>query len=152
MDGIKLAKATKLCVKGSIVFFMTGLLSGVWKYRQMMSSSAGRANHYVDVAHRSSLMYANASVLLAMCSQLSVYPSSVNEKAAKATLTFFGLAIGSYLLHGLQNDTNNQIRQSKNKEPGAVPVWLLEAFMAALVVCEVGGSAVLGLGAWKAIS
>eukprot|EP00756_Hemistasia_phaeocysticola_P000992 Hpha_TRINITY_DN10719_c0_g1::TRINITY_DN10719_c0_g1_i1::g.43439::m.43439 len=145
----ELTGACKLCLKASIVFLMTGLLTGVWKYRQMMRSESGRAGHYVDVAHRASLMYSNASLLLAVCGQLSVFSSQTNIKAARATLSYFAMAIVTYIVHGIQNDTTNQIQQTKTQAPGAVPLWLLKLFMNTLVLAEVGGSGILGLGAWK---
>ncbi|KAJ9473652.1 hypothetical protein DIPPA_22196 [Diplonema papillatum] len=146
-----LVPAARHCLKAGIAFFITGLASGVWKYKQMMQSSTGRASHYVDIAHRSSLMYSNAAVLLGICAQFSVYPTEVNEAAAIAANTFFALAIASYVVHGIQNDTTNQIQQAKTKPHAAVPLWLLKTFMAALIVCELGGSVVLGAGAMQAL-
>ena len=44
-----LAPAEKLCMLGSGVFFMTALLTGVWKWRCMATSKGGQAPRYVDI-------------------------------------------------------------------------------------------------------
>src|SRR5690554_1398343 len=46
------------------IFFMNGLLTGVWKYVAMMRNEKARAPYYVDIAHRASLMYAFAAILI----------------------------------------------------------------------------------------
>lgn len=43
------------------VFFLIGLITGVWKYAEIMRSEKTRASYYVDIAHRTSLMYALAA-------------------------------------------------------------------------------------------
>ncbi len=52
---------------------------------------------------------------------------------------FFGLAIGTYIQHGLLKDTDNQIRDAGS--PGFVKI-----FMTLLIVAELGGSTVLFTG------
>ena len=47
------------------VFFLTALLTGVWKYLQIRASENATAHPYVDIAHRASLMYSFAALLLA---------------------------------------------------------------------------------------
>jgi hypothetical protein len=43
------------------VFLLVGLVSGVWKYRHMITSEAAQAPVYVDICHRSELMYSFAA-------------------------------------------------------------------------------------------
>ena len=45
------------------VFFLTGLVTGIWKYRSMITSSEGKAPVYVDICHRSALMYSFGSLV-----------------------------------------------------------------------------------------
>ncbi|HAD44355.1 MAG TPA: hypothetical protein DEB61_11690, partial [Alcanivorax sp.] len=59
------------------LFFLTGLLTGVWKYIQIRGSDKARAHYYVDVAHRASLMYAFACLVLERFASLSVWPEWV---------------------------------------------------------------------------
>lgn len=73
--------AVKLALTGALVFFMTGLLTGVWKYRCIMASAEATAPYYVDIAHRASLQYSFASILLAVLAGYSVFPEAVNAAA-----------------------------------------------------------------------
>ena len=48
------------------IFFMTALITGAWKYNCMMHSPEFKAPYYVDIAHRSALLYAFAALLIAV--------------------------------------------------------------------------------------
>lgn len=56
--------AETLCLLAAGVFFLTGLLTGVWKYMHIARSQTATAPVYVDIAHRSSLMYAFSAFLI----------------------------------------------------------------------------------------
>lgn len=133
---------TRLTLLAAGLIFLLALGSGVWKYRQMATSPTHLAHPYVDIAHRSALMYAFATLLIAVFVELSAWPTAVNAVAAGVAVTFFVGAIGSYLLHGALRDTDNQF---------AHPVRGLGAAMAALIVGEIGGFAVVFAGfVWAA--
>lgn len=74
--------AEKYCLTAAFLFLMTGLLTGIWKYRHMARSHAATAPVYVDIAHRSSLMYAFAAILLGQMAALSRFSDQVNAWAA----------------------------------------------------------------------
>lgn len=143
--------AEKLCLTAAFVFFMTGLLTGIWKYLCIARSERAVAPRYVDIAHRSSLMYAFAALLLARFAALSVFSATVNAWAAGVSLLFFALAIGSYVLHGMLRDTSNQLRRPHRMGAFEIPPALMVLFMVLLIAAEVGGAAVLGAGALLAI-
>lgn len=96
--------AEKICLSAAFLFFMTGLLTGIWKYRHMARSENAASPVYVDIAHRSSLLYSFAALLLAAFSAQSVFADWINVTAALAALLFFALAIGTYVVHGLLQD------------------------------------------------
>ncbi len=146
-----LTLAEKLCITAAFVFFMTSLLTGIWKYRCMATSTSASAPVYVNVAHRSSLMYAFAALLLAYFARLSVFSELTNTLAAAAALAFFAFAIATYIVHGVLNDTSNQLRKPHRLGKRSLPGWLIPAFMVSLIVAEVGGAATLGAGALLAI-
>ncbi|MDC0663694.1 hypothetical protein [Marinobacter sp. SS21] len=146
-----LTLAEKLCITAAFIFFMTGLLTGIWKYRCMAASANASAPVYVNVAHRSSLMYAFAALLLAYFAKLSVFPELTNTLAAVAALAFFAFAIATYIVHGVLDDTSNQLRKPHRLGKRRLPGWLTPLFMVSLIVAEVGGAAVLGTGALLAI-
>jgi hypothetical protein len=121
-----------LLASGAIFLLALGL--GVWKYRQMTMSANHLAHPYVDIAHRSALLYSFATALLAVFVQLSAWPQWVNLSAALLVVFFFLAAIASYIVHGVKRDTTNQLEH---------PGFGLHAAMAALIVGEMGGFAVL---------
>jgi len=139
--------AEKLCLSAAFLFFMTGLLTGIWKYWCMAKSPKAAAPRYVDIAHRSSLMYSFAAMLLGWFAGYSVYPGWLNTLAAAAALGFFALAIGTYIIHGLLRDTSNQLRKPHRLGSATLPPWFIHGFMVLLIIAEVGGSLVLGSGA-----
>lgn len=120
-------------------FFLTGLLTGVWKYLQIKQSDKARAHYYVDVAHRASLMYAFACLVLERFAALSIWPDWADAIAVIFSVTFFALAVGSYILHGLLNDTRNQLKQPHSLGTSVIPSWAITSFMWALVAGEIGG-------------
>ncbi len=139
--------AEKYCLTAAFLFFMTGLLTGVWKYRHMARSQNATAPVYVDIAHRSSLLYAFAAILLGQFAAVSRFSEQVNAWAALIALTFFGLAILSYVIHGLLQDTDNQFQRPHKLGNQTLPGLLFGLFMAALVLGEIGGALTLGVGA-----
>ena len=143
--------AEKICLSAARLFFMTGLLTGIWKYRHMARSADATSPTYVDIAHRSSLLYSFAALLLAAFSAHSVFPEWVNVTAAVAALAFFALAISTYIIHGLLQDTDNQLRRPHRLGQRLLPPWITGLFMLLLIIGEVGGALVLGAGAMMGI-
>ncbi|MEC7728673.1 MAG: hypothetical protein VX555_08400 [Pseudomonadota bacterium] len=145
--------AQKICLSAAFLFFMTGLLTGIWKYSHMARSEDASSPMYVDIAHRSSLLYSFAALLLAAFSAHSVLAAWINAAAALAALVFFAFAIGTYVLHGLLQDTDNQLRRPHRLGRRLLPPWKTGLFMVLLIVGEVGWTLVLGTGAmlgiWK---
>jgi hypothetical protein len=143
--------AEKICLSAAFPFFMTGLLTGIWKYRHMAKSQDATSPTYVNIAHRSSLLYSFAALLLAEFSAHSVLPEWMNIAAAVAALAFFAFAITTYVVHGLLQDTDNQLRRPHRLGKRILPAWVTGSFMVLLIVAEVGGTLVLGTGAMMGI-
>lgn len=141
-----LAPAVVIALLGSGVFFLTGLLTGVWKYLAIMKSEKAEAPYYVNIAHRSSLLYAFAAQLLAVFAFLSAWTATVNFWATLFPLVFFGAAIFTYIVHGALRDTDNQLANPHRLGPMTLPGVLIQAFMWALIVAEIGGFIVLFAG------
>ena len=138
--------AANLALWGCGLFFLAGLLTGVWKYWQIAQSDKSRAHYYVDVAHRASLMYAFACLVLERFAALSVWSNAVNTAAVLASMLFFALAVGSYILHGWLQDTRNQLQPPHRLGNGSLPAGFMVTFMVLLIVAEVGGFMVLFAG------
>jgi hypothetical protein len=139
MDTIINQTAPMLAISCAGLFFMTGLITGVWKFVCMPKSETFTAPYYVDVAHRSALMYSFAAILVAVFAYFSVFPTWVNVVATSAPLLFFAIAIVNYVKMGLANSTNNQLRDSVN--PAAD-----KAIITALAIAEIGGFLILLIG------
>ena len=132
---ISMATSVTLCAAGLI--FLLALVLGIWKYRQMTTSPDHIAHPYVDIAHRSALLYSFATLLVAVFVELSAWPQWLNLAAAMTLVVFFVGAIASYIVHGAKGDTANQFA---HPGPG------LHVAMAALIIGEIGGFAVLFAG------
>lgn len=117
--------------------FVWALLLGVQKWVQIQHSPEAVAHPYTDIAHRAALLYSFALLLIAVFAQLSDWPWQVDLAAGLVQAFFFVAAIASYQFHGLRQDTDNQLRH---------PAGSMRAFMAALIVGEVGGFVVLLAG------
>ncbi|WP_301150032.1 hypothetical protein [Mycobacterium simiae] len=128
---------SKVTLLAAGLIFLLALLLGVWKYRQIMTSQEHRAHPYVDIAHRSALLYSFATLLLAVFVELSAWPTSVNLVAALVVVFFFVGAIAAYIEHGARRDTVNQF---ENPARGTAVAMVL------LIVGEIGGFAVVFAG------
>jgi hypothetical protein len=118
-------------------FFLTALLTGVWKWRAMLASPDHMAPHYVDTAHRAALLYSFACLVLIHFLDLSPLPEPVNVVAAAAPLFFFALAIATYCVLGFRDETDNQFSERTFATTTATLM---------LAVAEIGGFAVLFAG------
>jgi uncharacterized membrane protein YqjE len=132
-----LTHATSATIGAAGVIFLLALVLGIWKYRQMATSPDHLAHPYVDIAHRSALLYSFATLLLAVFVELSAWPEWVNAAAAATVIVFFVGAIASYIMHGARRDTTNQL---------SVPGRAIHLAMTALIVGEIGGFTVLLAG------
>jgi uncharacterized protein with PQ loop repeat len=128
------------------IFFLTGLITGVWKYYHIHSSKEAKAPVYVDIAHRTSLMYSFATLVFAKFVELSPYSETVNFWSAAAPIVFFALAISTYVIHGILKDTDNQMEKPHKLGKATLPNWVVLSFMVALIIAEIGGFGVLFVG------
>ena len=143
--------SVKLAIIFSGVFLWLGMATGVWKYVQMKKSTETRAHYYVDVAHRSSLLYAPATLILAVLAHFSVWHESINFSAVLINIIFFSASIAAYILHGVLQDTNNQFQRPHRLGRYDLPHWTMQIFMWGLILAELGGTTVLLLGACFAL-
>jgi hypothetical protein len=134
---MELGADTKAVLLLAAAMFLWALLLGVWKFRQMDAAEDGLAHPYMDIAHRAALLYSFALLLIATFVQLSAWGVLVNLLAAGALAFYFFAAVAGYMVHGWKRDTDNQFRR---------PVRGMDAFMASLIVAEIGGWLVLVAG------
>lgn len=144
---MELSLAVRLAIIGSGIFLLIGMCTGIWKYWQIRQSEKARAHYYVDIAHRASLMYASASLILAVLAYFSVWSDALDLVFILGNLIFFAAAIFSYIVHGALQDTTNQLRVPHRVAKWSLPPILMTLFMSALIIAEVGCTLALVLGA-----
>lgn len=138
--------ADQLCLLAAGIFFFTGLLTGLWKYLCIARSPTATAPVYVDIAHRTSLMYAFSAVLLREFVPFSPLGPTGTLWAAGLPLLFFASAIMIYIVHGLLRDTDNQMRAPHKLGAMTLPGIVIHGFMWLLAAAEIGGFAILLYG------
>lgn len=138
--------SVKLAIVFSAVYLWVGMLTGVWKYVQISRSTQARAHYYVDIAHRSSLLYAPATLILAVMAYFSIWSAQVNLICIVINLVFFSFSILSYVLHGILKDTTNQFKQPHRLGQYSLPKILMRVLMILLVIGEVGATSILLIG------
>jgi hypothetical protein len=143
--------AELFCLLAAGVFFMSGLLTGVWKYTSIMGAENAQAPVYVDIAHRTSLMYAFAAILMREFVPYSPLGPTGTLWAVAVPILFFASAIAMYILHGILRDTDNQLRRPHVLGRGTVPGVLITIYMVALIVGEIGGFAILFFGLLRSV-
>lgn len=148
MQLMELELAVKIGIIFSGIFLWIGMFTGVWKYWQIRQSSQSRAHYYVDIAHRSSLLYAPATLILAMLAYCSVLPSMVNLICVLVNILFFSFSIAAYMLHGFLQDTTNQFKQPHQLGKSHLPGSLMTLAMLGLIIAELGGTGILLYGAF----
>lgn len=139
--------AADLALVGAGTFLLFGMLTGVWKYNHIMRSAEAEAPMYVNIAHRASLMYGFACVVLMLLAQRSAWSNVINLWAVIANLVFFASAVAGYTVHGLLQDTDNQLRNPHKLGDKTLPGIVIKVYMWGLIAGEIGGTAVLLTGA-----
>jgi hypothetical protein len=134
------------CLTAAGGFFVTGLACGAWKYLHIRDSAEARAPIYVDLAHRSSLLYAFAGLLLARLTEHSRWSDRTNLTAAAVLESFFAVSVLGYVVHGALGDTDNQFRRPHRLGQRTVPNAAMTGFMMALIAAEIGAFLVLFAG------
>jgi hypothetical protein len=126
--------AVKLSLLASGTFLLAGMLAGVWKYQQMLTTSDHRAPMYVDIAHRAALLYSFAALVMAKLLEYSPFNDTVKLVIAAVPLFYFAVTIVVYLIHGLKRTPQSQFT-SRN----FITTW----GMYLLIAGEVGGVALI---------
>jgi hypothetical protein len=129
--------AIKLCLACSGVFLLLGMIAGVVKYRQMMTSPSHKASMYINYAHVAAFLYSFAA--LVMAELLKYSPCSVTAQMLMAGIPLFCfvLAIGQYFRLGLWSKIDNQF-----KERNFNTTW----GMYLLIAGEIGGVSLIFWG------
>ena len=151
MDVEQLSFAVKIAIIFSGLYLWIGMLTGVWKYWQISRSAHAKVHYYVDIAHRSSLLYAPATLVLAVLAYFSVWSAALNLTFVLINILFFSFSILSYVVHGFLQDTTNQFRQPHTLGKLSLPIWMMRCAMLLLVIGEIIATGGLLLGVTLAL-
>ena len=138
--------ASKITLIASGVFFLIGLLTGIWKYISIVKSERHEAPRYISVSHQASLLYAFAALVLLKFLEFSPYTETIKLLAIAFPIFFFALAITTYIAHGILQDTDNQLQKPYRLGRILLPPPLFHTFVWLLIIGEVGGFLVLFVG------
>ncbi len=141
------AQTFSLTAAGS--FFLTGLLTGAWKYAGIARSADAKAPVYVDVAHRAALLYAFACALIGTFVAKSAFSDATNLAACIVLVVFFAVSVLGYVVHGALRDTDNQLQRPHRLGGATLPNAVMLAFMLTLIAAEVSAFAFVFVG-WLA--
>ena len=143
---IPMTTAYLVAITATGVFLLIGLMTGVWKYLGIRASAEAKAHYYVDVAHRASLMYSFAALVIAEFTKLTGFSDFLNTWLVSIQIYFFATAILFYIVHGVLKDTDNQLRVPHVLGKGTVSQPMMSMLLWALVVGELGGFSVMFAG------
>jgi hypothetical protein len=129
--------AVKITLLFSGIYLLTGMLTGILKYQGMMRSEKHEAPIYIDIAHRASLMYSFAALVMAKLLEFSPFPLWLQLLSTVIPNIYFSLAIGSYIKLGLQN-----VEITQFNERNFITTW----FMYSLIIGEIGGVFLIVIG------
>ena len=131
------------------VFFVVGLLAGTWKYIVIRRSPDFKAPRYVSTSHHTALMYSFACLVVLELIRQSTLPEFLEAWIAVMMVGCFAAALGSYLIHGLLGDTDNQLARPHRLGDYTWPNGAISLFMLILIVVETGGFLILLAAAAK---
>ena len=129
--------AASVALTASGLFLLAGMTIGIWKWRQMRRPPHYQANEYVDIAHRASLLYSFACLVMMKLVEFSPYSEPLQLLAVCGPVFFFATAVASYLWHGYHRREQTQFAETN---------WATTWGMTLLIVGEIGGVALLVWG------
>lgn len=141
-----MSQAYLTAITCSGAFLLAGLLTGVWKYLCIRASDEAVAPHYVDIAHRAALMYSFATLVIAEFTKLTGFSDGLNVFLVSVQVFFFGSAILLYVVHGILNDTDNQLRVPHVMGRMTIPPLAMTGLLGLLIIGEVGGFGTMFVG------
>ncbi len=122
--------AIKISLLCSGLFLLSGMLTGIWKYSQIMKSENHQAPVYVDIAHRTSFFYSFACLVITKLMEFSPFSEFWQVVIVIIPLSYFILSVIGYIKEGILNRTDNMFR-----EKNFITTW----FMYGLIAGEIGG-------------
>ncbi len=119
----------------SALYLIAALLTGVWKWRSMLSAEDGQAHAYIDIAHHAALHYGPfillAGVLASFWPWGGVFPAWILIEIIGWTMV---LSLSRYVSLGLRGETVNQLHKPKPSAKLGLVFFFLGSVLPGLAV------------------
>jgi len=122
--------AVKISLLFSGLFLLSGMVTGVWKYRKIMTSPDHTAPVYVDIAHRTSFFYCFASLVISRLIEFSPFSTAWQVLIVAVPVSYFVLTVVGYVKEGYVNKTENMFAERN---------FITTLFMYGLILGEISG-------------
>lgn len=129
--------AIKISILFSGIFFLAGLISGIWKYVCIKRSPDKSAPVYVSKTHTSCFMYSFAALLVGKLVESNQFSVNLNIFISSLLFLFFSLSIISYIVYGLNSEIKNQFSVPVTIGDRELPEFMRDLFMVSLILVEV---------------
>jgi hypothetical protein len=111
------------------LFLLSGMITGIWKYKRLLSSPEQNAPVYIDITHHSSFFYSFACLVIAKLIEYSPFSPGVRFVIAALPLVYFSATIIIYGAEGFLSQSESHVSGS-----GFVTKWFMNGLVAAQIV------------------
>ena len=111
------------------LFLLSGMITGIWKYKKMLRSPGQSTPVYIDITHHSSFFYSFACLVIAKLIEYSPFSPGVRFIIAALPLVYFSATIIIYGAEGFLSRSEPHV-----SERGFVAIWFMNGLAAAQII------------------
>ena len=130
-------QASKVAILSAGIFFLFGLVTGIWKYIILTKSQDEKSNTYIHILHRTCLFYSFASLLISKLVEFSIFSEYLRVVLVAVIEASFLFASINYLIHAVLNDTENQFRKPYAIGKFKLPTFVFHGGMVLIILEEI---------------
>jgi hypothetical protein len=121
--------AIKILLLFAGLFLLSGMVTGIWKYKKLLSSPEQNTPVYIDITYHSSFFYSFACLVIAKLIEYSPFSPGVRFVLAAMPLVYFSATIIVYGAEGFLSHS-----ESPASERGFVTRWFMNGLAAAQIL------------------
>lgn len=111
------------------LFLLSGMITGIWKYRIMMRSPEQSAPVHIDITHHSSFFYSFACLVIAKLIEYSPFSPGIRFIIAALPLVYFSATIIIYAAEGFLSRS-----EPPHTEGSFAAKWIMNGLAAAQII------------------
>ncbi|HLM62400.1 MAG TPA: hypothetical protein VK308_16480 [Pyrinomonadaceae bacterium] len=111
------------------LFLLSGMLTGIWKYRKLLRLPEQSTPVHIDMAHHSSFFYSFACLVIAKLIEYSPFSPGVRFGIAALPLVYFSATIIIYGAEGFLSQSEQLV-----SERSYVTQWFINGLAAAQII------------------